>query len=174
MLTYEDIKNNPDVRDYIEAADRSLRALGYTEHSYAHVGRVAESAVYILESLGFGEHDVELVRIAAHLHDIGNLVNRVEHSQSGAVMAFRILDNLGMDAEVVIALERRAHRVGDRADAELDAGPVADLLGDQAADLAARYNPDNPAAQMVFMTDSYDTRLDAYCVLRPLGMLMPQ
>lgn len=32
------------------------------------------------------------------MHDIGNLVNRVDHSQSGAVMAFRILDNLGMEA----------------------------------------------------------------------------
>ena len=98
MITYNDIKNNSDVREYIEAADRSLSALGFTEHSFAHVGKVAECAAYILGSLGYPEHDVELVRIAAHLHDIGNLVNRVEHSQSGAVMAFRILDNLGMPA----------------------------------------------------------------------------
>ena len=98
MITYNDIKNNSDVREYIEAADRSLSALGFTEHSFAHVGKVAGCAAYILGSLGYSEHDVELVRIAAHLHDIGNLVNRVEHSQSGAVMAFRILDNLGMPA----------------------------------------------------------------------------
>lgn len=98
MLTYEDVKNNPDIREYIEAADRSLLALGYTEHSYAHVGKVADCAVYILKTLGYPEHDVELARIAAYLHDIGNLVNRVEHSQSGAVMAFRILDKLGMPA----------------------------------------------------------------------------
>ncbi len=98
MLTYKDIKDNADIREYIAAADSSLLALGYTEHSFAHVGRVAESAAYILESLGYSDADVELVRIAAHLHDIGNLVNRVEHSQSGAVMAFRILDKLGMPA----------------------------------------------------------------------------
>ena len=99
MIKYEDLKENPDVRAYISAADRSLSALGYTEHSFAHVGKVAEDAAYILRSLGYGEGEIELVRIAAHLHDIGNLVNRVEHSQSGAVMAFRILDKLGMDAE---------------------------------------------------------------------------
>lgn len=99
MLTYKDIKDNADIREYIAAADSSLLALGYTEHSFAHVGRVAESAAYILESLGYSAADVELVKIAAHLHDIGNLVNRVEHSQSGAVMAFRILDKLGMPAK---------------------------------------------------------------------------
>ena len=98
MLSYEDIKNNRDIHEYIAAADRSLSALGYTEHSFAHVGKVAESAAYILASLGYPEADIELARIAAHLHDIGNLVNRVEHSQSGAVMAFRILDKLGMSA----------------------------------------------------------------------------
>ena len=46
--------------------------------------------------------------------------------------------------------------------------------GDQAANVAARYTPDNPAAQLVFLTDSYDTRFDEYCVLRPLSTMMPQ
>lgn len=58
---------------------------------------VAANAKYILETLGYPQHDIELVQVAAYLHDIGNLVNRVDHSQSGAVMAFRILDDLGMD-----------------------------------------------------------------------------
>jgi len=99
MITYNDIKKNDAINSYIKKADESLCALGYTEHSFPHVCRVAETARYILESLGFGEKDLELVQIAAYLHDIGNLINRVEHSQSGAVMAFRILDKLGMDAE---------------------------------------------------------------------------
>lgn len=99
MITYEQITKNPDIHEYIAAADRSLSALGYTEHSFAHVTNVAERAAYILTSLGYSEADVELVKIAAYLHDIGNLVNRVEHSQSGAVMAFRILDKLGMSAK---------------------------------------------------------------------------
>lgn len=99
MLTYESLKNDTAIKAYISAADASLSTLGYTEHSFGHVGKVADTAAYILTVLGFDEHTVELAKIAAHLHDIGNLVNRVDHSQSGAVMAFRILDNLGMPAE---------------------------------------------------------------------------
>lgn len=104
MLTYEKIRENEDIRVYITAADASLRALGYTEHSFAHVTRVAEDAAYILRTLGYGEHDIELVKIAGYLHDIGNLVNRVEHSQSGAVMAHRILDKLGMPAHDIATI----------------------------------------------------------------------
>ena len=97
-LTYEDITKNENIKTYITKADESLRALGYTEHSFAHVTKVALDAGWILETLGYSKHDIELVKIAGYLHDIGNLVNRIEHSQSGAVMAFRILDKLGMDA----------------------------------------------------------------------------
>ncbi|MBQ8850718.1 MAG: HD domain-containing protein [Clostridia bacterium] len=108
MLSYADIKNNAAIREYIKRADESLLALGFTEHSFAHVEKVATDAEYIMRSLGYSERQVELAKIAAYLHDIGNLVNRVEHSQSGAVMAFRILDNLGMDpseiATVVTAI----------------------------------------------------------------------
>jgi len=101
MVTYEKIKNDPAIRAYIDAADRSLIALGYTEHSVAHVTRVAEVAAELLSVLGFDERTVELTRIAGYMHDIGNLVNRSEHSQSGAVMAFRILDNMGMPPEEI-------------------------------------------------------------------------
>ena len=99
MISYENIRNNEAVREYIIAADESLKALGYTEHSFAHVTKVAECAGRILDALGYPAHTVELAKIAGVLHDIGNLVNRSEHSQSGAVMAFRILDNLGMEAK---------------------------------------------------------------------------
>ena len=99
MITYSDIKNHPSIRTYITRADESLRALGYTEHSFAHVTKVAEMADYILRELGFSEHDRELAKIAGYLHDIGNLVNRVDHSQSGAIIAMRLLDKLGMEAD---------------------------------------------------------------------------
>ncbi len=104
MLTYEEIKNNKDIRTYITCADQSLKALGYTEHSFAHVTKVAETAAYILRAVGADEHTVELAMIAGYLHDIGNLVNRVDHSQSGAVMAFRILDKLGAPAADIAAI----------------------------------------------------------------------
>ena len=99
MITFSDIKNDERIKTFIARADASLLALGYTEHSFAHVGMVSSNAAYILEMLGYSEHEVELVRIASYLHDIGNLVNRADHSQSGAIMAFRILEEMDMDAE---------------------------------------------------------------------------
>lgn len=104
MITYEEVKNNQAINTYITKADESLIALGYTEHSFAHVARTAATAKYILETLGFSAHEVELAQIAGYLHDIGNLVNRVDHAQSGAVMAFRILDDLGADAEEIATI----------------------------------------------------------------------
>jgi hypothetical protein len=100
-MTYEEIKNNKAINTYIQQADASLAALGYTEHSFAHVGLVAEKVGYILETLGFPERTVELGKIAGYMHDIGNLVNRVDHSQSGAVMAFRLLDNMGFEPDEI-------------------------------------------------------------------------
>lgn len=93
-MTYQDIKNNELVNTYIHYADETLSALGFTEHSFAHVTLVAERAGYILETLGYPERTVELAKIASYMHDIGNMVNRIDHSQSGAIMAFRVLDHL--------------------------------------------------------------------------------
>ncbi len=104
MINYEDIKQNEAIRTYITEADASLISLGFTEHSFAHVTRVAETAGYILETLGYPERTVELARIAGYLHDIGNLVNRIDHSQSGAVMAFRMLDNMGFDPKEIAVI----------------------------------------------------------------------
>ncbi|MBQ4324982.1 MAG: HD domain-containing protein [Clostridia bacterium] len=104
MITYEEIRRDTTIRTYIAKADESLAALGFTDHSLGHVTKAAETAAYILTSLGYDDHTVELARIAGYLHDIGNLVNRVDHSQSGAVMAFRILDNLGMPPEDIATI----------------------------------------------------------------------
>lgn len=104
MTTYEQIKNDRAIRTYISQADESLVALGYTEHSFAHVTRVSEMAGYILRTLDFPDRTAELAMIAGYLHDIGNLVNRVDHSQSGAVMAFRILGNMSFDPEEIAVI----------------------------------------------------------------------
>ena len=103
-MTYEMILKDESIKTYIRQADASLATLGFTEHSFAHVGRVADMAGYLLETLGYPERTVELAKIAGYLHDIGNLVNRVEHSQSGAVMAFRILDKMGFPAEEICTI----------------------------------------------------------------------
>jgi putative nucleotidyltransferase with HDIG domain len=97
MLTYDEITKSEAIKTYIIRADESLEALGYTEHSFAHVMHVAETAGYILKTMGYDERTVELAKIAGYLHDIGNLVNRKDHAQSGAVMAWSILNDMGCD-----------------------------------------------------------------------------
>ena len=99
MITFKQVKENEAIKTYIRQADQTLSALGYTEHSLAHVSKVADVARYILETLSYSEREIELAQIAGYLHDIGNIVNRKDHAQSGTVMAFRILDQLGASPE---------------------------------------------------------------------------
>lgn len=103
-MTYEQIRQDRAVNVYIAQADASMLALGFTEHSFAHVTKVAETAGEILQTLHYPERTVELAKIAGYLHDIGNVVNRVDHSQSGAVMAFRILDRMEFPPEEIAAI----------------------------------------------------------------------
>ena len=132
MITYESIKKDEAVRIYITRADESLAALGYTEHSFQHVCHVAETAGYILRTLGYEERTVELAKIAGYLHDIGNLVNRSEHSQSGAVMAWTLLSNLGCDpaeqATIVTAIGNHDEGTG----VPVNAVAAALILADKA------------------------------------------
>lgn len=104
IVTYKYIKQNPDIMTYIRKADEALEAQGYTEHSFAHVEKVAQTSSYILETLGYDERTIELARIASIMHDIGNIINRYEHAQNGAVMAFRLLDNMDMPAEEIASV----------------------------------------------------------------------
>ena len=103
-LTYAELKKNDDIRTYIIKADEALGSIGYTEHSFAHICKVAETAGNILESLGYEESVVENAKIAGYLHDIGNIVNRVDHSQSGGIIAFRFLSHTDMPAESVATI----------------------------------------------------------------------
>ncbi len=115
-LTYEDIRKNEKIRAYIQKQDEALTALGYTEHSFAHVCRVSKMAGDILQALNYSEHDVELVKIAGYLHDLGNIVNRVEHAQSGALIAFRLLEDIGAEpsdiATIMSAIGNHDESVG--------------------------------------------------------------
>ena len=104
VVTYKYIKQNPDIMTYIRRADQALASLGFTEHSFPHVEKVAEVAAMILTELGYDQRTAELARIAGIMHDIGNVINRTDHAQSGAVMAFRLLDKLSMPAEEICSI----------------------------------------------------------------------
>lgn len=134
-ITFEEIKKNEKVNTYIKKADESLVSLGFTEHSFAHVTKVAVCAREILEKLGYSQHEQELAAVAGYLHDIGNVINRIDHAQSGAVMAFRILDNLNVDDE--------------------DTATIITAIGNH--DESTAY-PVNPVAAALILADKTDVR----------------
>ena len=132
MLTYEEVTKSDAIKTYIIRADESLAVLGFTEHSFAHVMHVAEMAGYILKTMGYDDRTIELAKIAGYLHDIGNLVNRKEHSQSGAVMAWSILNDMGCDpgelATIVTAIGNHDEGTG----VPVNAVAAALILADKA------------------------------------------
>lgn len=103
-MLYEKVKKDEKIKVYITGADQALSAIGYTEHSFQHVTRVAEHTGYILETLGYSEKEIDLGKVSAYLHDIGNVVNRKSHSQTSAVMAFRLLEEMNVPAEDIATI----------------------------------------------------------------------
>lgn len=101
-ICYQEIKENAELRTYIQKGDDLLGALGYTEHAFVHANIVAENAATVLTEFGYSDREVELVKMAGYLHDIGNLINRDGHAQSGALLAFNTLTRLGMDSEETV------------------------------------------------------------------------
>lgn len=131
IVTYKYIKQNPDIMEYIRRADSALEALGYTEHSFAHVERVAATSSMILSTLGYDDRTVELARVASIMHDIGNVINRVDHAQSGAVMAFRLLDNLSMPANEICSVISAIGNHDEGTGQPLDPISAALIIGDK-------------------------------------------
>lgn len=99
MITLEDVKNNPEIKTLVESSQKQLNALGYTEHSIRHITIVSDRAGEVLRTLGYPEERIELAKIAGYMHDIGNCINRVDHAHSGAILAYQILKDMGMDIE---------------------------------------------------------------------------
>ena len=97
-VTLKEVRNNPKVRKLIEGANEVMKAMGYTEHGHRHVGVVSSITRYILENVGVPARENELGQIAAYLHDIGNVINRIDHPISGTGIAYNILNEMGMDA----------------------------------------------------------------------------
>jgi metal-dependent HD superfamily phosphatase/phosphodiesterase len=101
LITFKDVKNNPKVRKLIDGANEVMKAMGYTEHGHRHVGIVSGITKAIMERIGSSPREVELSQIAAYLHDIGNVINRVDHPLTGANIAITILNEMGMPPEEI-------------------------------------------------------------------------
>ena len=130
-MTYEKIKNDPTLKIYIDCANKSLAALGFTEHSFPHVTLVSKRAGEILSSLGYDERTCELARIAGYLHDIGNLINRTDHSQSGAIMAMSILKEQGFPPEEIAQIVSAIGNHDEGTGTPVDAISAALILADK-------------------------------------------
>lgn len=116
MVTFKDVQNNKEVISLLQGSQKQLNELGYTEHSIRHVSIVSERAGRILKELGYSEKRIELAKIAGFLHDIGNCVNRVDHAQSGALLAYNILKEMGMEisdrTEIMTAIGNHDEETG--------------------------------------------------------------
>lgn len=130
-IAFETIRNHPDIRTYITQADASLTALGFTEHSFAHVTKCAEVASNLLSQLGYDAREVELAKIAGFMHDIGNLVNRHSHAISGASMAFTILNKIGMAADDIAVVSTAIGHHDDSTAFPVNAVAAALILADK-------------------------------------------
>ncbi|HET8523912.1 MAG TPA: HD domain-containing protein [Thermomicrobiales bacterium] len=100
-LSFETVKNDPEVQAYIKQANKNLGVLGFTEHGFRHVGLVANIARNVMRLLDYDPRQQELAAIAGYLHDIGNVVSRHGHATTGALLAYPILNRLGMAPEDV-------------------------------------------------------------------------
>ena len=175
MITFQTIKENEEINTFIRHADATLKTLGFTEHGFAHVTLVAETAAYLLKTLNYSEREIELVKIAGYMHDIGNLVNREGHSQSGALIAMRILEKLGMDtdelAKVVTAIGNHDEGTGrpvselaaaiilaDKSDVRRNR--VRDEQGSEKYDIHDRVNYSVTASSLKINPEKTAVRLD--------------
>ncbi|KPJ54063.1 phosphohydrolase [candidate division TA06 bacterium DG_24] len=122
MVTLEDIKKNELVGAYLKRADEQLGVIGYTEHGPRHADLVAHIAYNVLSRLERTEREAQLAAIAGYLHDIGNVVSRVDHAQTGAIIAQSILADMGMSPDEYTGIMAA---IGNHH--EQDGNPVSDI-----------------------------------------------
>ena len=87
-------------------ADNALAASDFTLHNQTHVNRVVENIRKVISGsfVDFSDREKELAEIAAYIHDIGNVVNRMDHSHSGAVLAYTILKDMAMPQSEILEI----------------------------------------------------------------------
>jgi metal-dependent HD superfamily phosphatase/phosphodiesterase len=130
ILTFEEIKNNPEIEAYIESTDRAFALLGYKEHGQGHAMRSAQTAENILKSLGYTQREQVLAKIAAYLHDIGNMISTNLHDQSSSVMFLNIID-VDLYNEDVFTIAAAIGRHEDKSTSPAFPIAAAVVLGDK-------------------------------------------
>jgi uncharacterized protein len=114
-VNLNDVQNSEEIKTFIKKADENLGVLGYTEHGFRHCRLTAKAARRLLLELGSDQREAELAGIAGYLHDIGNVMGRREHDVAGAIMALKILQEMGMSLEEAVDV---AAAIGNHDEAE--------------------------------------------------------
>ena len=130
-VTYEMVRHSAEINTYIQQADASLIALGFTEHSFAHVTRCAAVASHLLEELGADERTVELARIAGYMHDIGNAINRNRHAEYGGLLANEILKQYDLSIPDRITIVSAISNHDESTGGAVDPISAALIIGDK-------------------------------------------
>ena len=129
-MTFEEIKKNKEINEFINKGNYNLGLLGYTDHSQIHCSIVADTAAMILKRFGYCEHDIELAKIAGYMHDIGNAINRSHHAEYGGLLANEILKKSDMDIKdritIVSAISNHDESTGGAVDVVSAALIIAD------------------------------------------------
>ncbi len=144
IVSLEQVRRDPKVRTFIEAANNQMNALGYTEHGFRHAGIVAETARNIIHSLGQDGRTAELAAIAGHLHDIGNAINRLGHPDTAALMAFSLLNEMGMSAEEIAIIIAAIGNHEEELGAPVSAISAALIIADKSDVHNSRVQNQNP------------------------------
>lgn len=131
LVTLEEVKRNEEVRLLIEMADRYLGVIGYTEHGLRHTSLVANIAYNVMSRLKRSERQAQLASIAAYLHDIGNVISREYHAQTGALIAHRILSHLEMPKLEVLEIMAAIGNHEERGGAPVNEIGAAVILADK-------------------------------------------
>ena len=98
-MNYKELLQNEEVKAFLTKGNANLGILGYTDHSEKHCAIVVKRAGMILEKFGYSKHEIELAQLAGAMHDIGNVINRKNHGEYGAILAYSILEKLKVPLE---------------------------------------------------------------------------
>jgi len=90
-LTLETVQANPELSVFISAADHVMEGLGYTEHGFRHANLTARIAYNVLTRAGFDEATANRGCVAGYLHDVGNMLTREAHGQTGGILVYHAL-----------------------------------------------------------------------------------
>ncbi len=132
LITIEDLRRDPEVIAFLQAANATMKALGYTEHGQRHAGLVGNIAENVLDHLGYDPRIPQLANVAGYLHDIGNAIHRQNHALSGSLMAWGVLKRMDMSPqECAVVMNAIGNHEEERGTATTPVS-AAIIIGDKA------------------------------------------